>query len=64
MNRTLFKLIVTILIVAVNTGINAQKISRDLNVDLLINHAGYTPGASKTVIKKGIINSKFNVVDI
>lgn len=64
MNRTVSRIIVTILIVTVNTVLNAQEISRDLNVDLLINHAGYNPGASKTVVAKGVIDSRFNIVDI
>ncbi|HCU21109.1 MAG TPA: hypothetical protein DF818_17895 [Bacteroidales bacterium] len=46
------------------TGLSAQKISRDLNVDLLINQAGYTPNASKTVVTKGTVSGKFEVVDI
>ncbi len=46
------------------TGLSAQKISRDLNVDLLINHAGYNPGTSKIVVAKGIVTGKFDVVDV
>jgi hypothetical protein len=46
------------------TGLSAQKISRDLNLDLLVNHAGYVPAASKTVVTKGIVSGKFDVVDI
>ena len=64
MKNILSKLTGILLIVSINMGLSAQKISRDLNVDLLINHAGYTPGASKTVVTKGQINGKFDVVDI
>lgn len=42
----------------------AQKISRDLNVNLLINHAGYVPDASKKVVTKGITTGQFSVIDI
>jgi hypothetical protein len=42
----------------------AQKISRDLNVNLLINHAGYVPEASKKVITKGITSGQFSVIEI
>ena len=43
---------------------DAQKISRDLNVDLLINQAGYVPLAGKMVITKGIRNGKFEVISL
>ena len=64
MNKFALKLIVLALLFSISNASSAQKISRDLNVDLLINQAGYTPGASKTVITKGLINSKFDIVDI
>ena len=41
----------------------AQHFTRDLNVDLLINHAGYVPEASKTVAVKGLTNSAFEVIN-
>ena len=44
--------------------IHAQKISRDLNVNLLINHAGYMPDASKKVIVKGNLTGIFSVIEI
>ena len=37
-------------------------ISRELNVDLLINQAGYVPGAGKTVVTKGLINRSYEVI--
>ncbi|HUX94919.1 MAG TPA: glycoside hydrolase family 9 protein [Bacteroidales bacterium] len=64
MNKIILKLIGIALIASANTGLSAQKISRDLNVDLLINHAGYLPGSSKTVVTKGTVNGKFDVFDI
>ena len=44
------------------TDLNAQRLSRELNVDLLINQAGYVPGAGKTVVTKGLINSNYEVI--
>ena len=32
--------------------INAQRLSRDLNVDLLINQVGYVPAAGKKIVQK------------
>lgn len=57
-------LIITFLIVTSLNFLSAQKISRDLNVDLLINHAGYMPGASKTVVTKGQVSGNFEVINI
>lgn len=56
--------IIVMIIAAAFTELPAQKISRDLNVDLLINQSGYMPNASKTVVTKGIISGKFEVIDI
>jgi hypothetical protein len=36
------------------TDLNARRLSRELNVDLLINQAGYMPDAGKTVVTKGL----------
>jgi hypothetical protein len=44
------------------TGLNAQRFSRELNVDLWINQAGYVPGAGKTVVTKGLLNRKYEVI--
>ena len=41
---------------------SARRLSRELNVDLLINQAGYVPGTGKTVVTKGLINRKYEVV--
>jgi len=44
--------------------IKGQKISRDLNMDLLINHVGYVPSAGKNLVAQGKINGKFEIVDL
>jgi hypothetical protein len=44
------------------TDANAQRFSRELNVDLWINQAGYVPGAGKTVVTKGLIDRKYEVI--
>jgi hypothetical protein len=40
----------------------AQRISRDLNVDLLVNQAGYLPGASKRSVTAGAVARPFEVI--
>ena len=45
-------------------GATAQGISRDLNVDLLINHAGYLPDAGKSVVARGTVAGSFEVIDL
>ncbi len=64
MKEIILKLTGILMMTLTFTGLSAQKISRDLNTDLLINHAGYVPGATKTVVTKGIVSGKFDVVDI
>ncbi len=44
--------------------INSQRLSRDLNVDLLTNQVGYMPSAGKNLVTKGKINSKFEIIDL
>ena len=44
--------------------ISAQRLSRDVNVDLLTNQIGYLPDASKTVSVEGEIIRSFEVVDL
>jgi len=43
--------------------LKAQRLSRDLNVDLLINHVGYVPESGKTIVTKGIRTGKFEVIN-
>ncbi len=45
-------------------ALQAQRISRDLNVDLLINQVGYVPGAGKSCVAKGRVNRKFEIVSL
>ena len=44
--------------------IKAQRLSRDLNVDLLVNQVGYVPQAGKIFVTKGIKNGKFEVINL
>jgi hypothetical protein len=45
-------------------NLNGQRLSRDLNVDLLVNQVGYVPHAGKTFVTKGIRNGKFEVINL
>ena len=44
--------------------LNAQTISRDLNVNLLTNQVGYIPEAEKFCITKGEVKRDFEVIDL
>jgi hypothetical protein len=44
--------------------LNCQRLSRDLNVDLLVNQVGYVPQAGKNFVAKGKTNGKFKVIDL
>ena len=44
--------------------LNAKTISRDLNVNLLINQVGYVPDAEKFCITKGEVKRDFEVIDL
>jgi hypothetical protein len=62
-------LLVLTIAVIFNYGIfinfsQAQRLSRDYNVDLLINQAGYLPNASKIVSAPGVISHSFQVIEI
>jgi hypothetical protein len=54
---------IIVLCLAIMGDATAQKITRDLNVDLLLNQVGYTPSAGKTLLTKGNVTGKFEVVD-
>ncbi len=45
-------------------NVSAQRLSRDLNVDLLINQIGYLPDVSKNLIVNGNIQRNFDVIDL
>jgi hypothetical protein len=57
-------LIVLILIEGDLLEIKAQRLSRDLNVDLLVNQVGYVPQAGKTFVTKGTRNGNFEVINL
>jgi len=40
-----------------------QRLTRDLNVDLLVNQVGYVPGAAKVFVTKGIRTERFEVIN-
>ncbi len=44
-------------------NILGQRISRDLNVDILLNQAGYVPGASKILLVKGRTDKDFEIIE-
>jgi hypothetical protein len=45
------------------TAAQAQRISRDLNVDILINQAGYHPASGKICVVKGETSGNFEVIN-
>lgn len=59
-------LIITILLISgtINNFSQAQRLSRDYNVELLINHAGYLPNSSKVVSAPGVKSRSFQVIEI
>jgi hypothetical protein len=56
--------LIMLFLIAGNTEIFSQRLSRDLNVDLLVNHAGYLPDAAKTCVTRGVEKRNFTVIDI
>jgi hypothetical protein len=60
----LFAYFLLILIFIGPVSLQAQRLSRDLNVDLLINQVGYVPNAGKTVITKGSAERRFEIVNL
>jgi hypothetical protein len=52
------------ILLAMSYSIHAQRLSRDLNVDLLINQVGYVPGAGKWCVASGTLNGNFEVIDV
>jgi hypothetical protein len=57
-------LIFVISVILGKQEIMSQRLSRDLNVDLLINQVGYLPGAGKNIVTKGSTNGKFEIMDL
>jgi len=62
MKRTITLLVAALLLVA-SFLTQAQEFTRDLNVDLYVNHAGYVPEASKKVVVSGLTSREFEVIN-
>ncbi|MCK5469742.1 MAG: hypothetical protein KAI99_14580, partial [Cyclobacteriaceae bacterium] len=66
--NTRFQIILLISFIAFSPGtfneLNAQGISRDYDVSLLINQVGYIPQAGKYCVTKGDIEMDFEVIDL
>lgn len=45
-------------------SLKAQRLARDLNVELLVNQAGYLPVSGKTIVTKGRISEPFEVINL
>lgn len=54
----------TFLLVASQAMAQTQRLSRDYNVDLLVNQAGYPPGSAKICIAGGTEKRPFEVIDV
>lgn len=60
-----FSYCLLVIILLHHTGsLVAQRLSRDLNVDILLNQAGYTPGAHKSCVVPGLLSRNFSVIDV
>ncbi len=58
-------LLLTFIIFSCRTGvISAQRLSSDLNVDILVNQVGYTPPVGKSLVVKGIKTGKYEIIDL
>jgi hypothetical protein len=65
--RITVKMLVLIMVFSVEGlywGLRAQRLSRDLNLDILVNQAGYMPRAGKTCITKGNTERTFEVINL
>lgn len=43
--------------------LNGQRLSRDQDMDILVNQVGYVPGAGKSLVTKGTRTGKFEVIN-
>lgn len=50
-------------LIALTIEMNGQRLSRDQNMDLLVNHVGFVPGSGKTIVTKGTRTGKFEVIN-
>jgi hypothetical protein len=57
-------LCMTLILLTSHTIVNAQRLSREYHVDILVNQAGYLPEASKTCVAPGSLNREFKVIHI
>lgn len=55
--------VVFISVIVFTIEINGQRLSRDQNMDLLVNHVGFVPGSGKTIVTKGTRTGKFEVIN-
>jgi len=56
-------MIITLSVLIINSlEIKAQRLSRDLNVDILVNQAGYLPQSGKICVAKGAVERPFEVI--
>ena len=46
------------------TDLKSQRLSRDLNIDLLVNQVGFVPNSGKTFVTKGIRSGQFEVINV
>ncbi|MGC9329819.1 MAG: glycoside hydrolase family 9 protein, partial [Candidatus Hinthialibacter sp.] len=53
-----------VVVILASISVHGQTLSRDLNVDLLMNQAGYVPNAAKFCITKGNAERNFDVIHI
>jgi len=66
LNLFSLRALILLLIIPFNgrSSLQAQRLSRDLNADLLVNQVGYVPRSGKTFVTKGIRNAKYDVIDL
>lgn len=61
--RIILQRILLVVIAAGTMNLYGQRLTRDVNLDILVNHAGYMPGSGKTMVARGIRNGKFEVIN-
>ncbi|MBK8501828.1 MAG: glycoside hydrolase family 9 protein [Saprospiraceae bacterium] len=53
-----------VFLVGQNCQVDAQRLSRDSNLDILVNHAGFMPNASKICVVRNNFERQFDVIQI
>ena len=61
---SIFHILLIFIMILAGLTSEAQRLSRDLNVDILINQAGYLPESGKVCVVKGNTGGKFEVINI